>query len=547
MDFVDFKENFRTLNKEVIEKGGKKYTLLHNHPLEFKMTFEKKEKLNFNEKEDQVGEGNWVVLNNKRKLDCKAFGIVLYMDQEEYEKNENAHFPFINEENGNYKFIYINLLQAIFALFYEDLNIKDIIIGHEHGKIKKKCHLQCVVILDKETRKTLSPHFIDFFWKENEIEKKTRFLFMACIAKDLSGKRLSYYCKKEGDWFSLQKLIIPIVYKTDKEGNITDKIDIWETLSKCRVNNIPIDAVKEFCASKLGRDYWLYRKNLWENIEIEFGEHKEPFRWTPNERVFSLPQYAGIKEWFYTYCFNDKAPKRKVALCIYSKRGMGKTEFVNSLVNDTSYIQTFTGCFKEPNCKEPHLIVLDDFLPLKKDCIYSNFETFKKAISSELDSIRDCQINKKIDKAFMHLPCIILTNSTILLKQLLTEPELNTQIAFFKLDEFIGPEDCQRGDLMSVKILNNHDFFNSFVDKAKLEKEDFLLNKKRRENAPIEISNQLNSISDVLTNIFSDQKIIPKKILKKEEKTVALDQKVLKEFGFEETKNNTNLPDECLK
>ena len=147
MDFVNFKESFRNLNKEVIEKGGNKYTLLHNHPLEFKMTFEKKENLNFNENEDNVGEGNWLILKGKKKLDCKAFGIVLYMDQEVYEKNKDAHFPFINEQNGNYKFIYINLLQAIFALYYQELTIKDIIIGHEHGKIKKKCHLQCVVIL----------------------------------------------------------------------------------------------------------------------------------------------------------------------------------------------------------------------------------------------------------------------------------------------------------------------------------------------------------------------------------------------------------------
>ena len=97
---------------------------------------------------------------------------------------------------------------------------------------------------------------------------------------------------------------------------------------------------------------------------------------------------------------------------------------------------------------------------------------------------------------------------------------------------------------MSIKLLNNQDFFNSFIDKAKIEKEDYLLNKKRKEFAPIEISKQLNSISDVLTNIFSDQKIIPKKFFKKEkEKNTSLDQKVLNEFGFGENEDkNNNLP-----
>ena len=136
MNFANFKESFRELNKEVIEKGGGKYTLLHNHPLDFKMTFEKKENINFDEKEDNVGEGNWLVLKSKKKLDCKAFGIVLYMDQEVYEKDKDAHFPFIKEQNGNYKFIYINLLQAIFALYYQELTIKDIIISKGRKNIK---------------------------------------------------------------------------------------------------------------------------------------------------------------------------------------------------------------------------------------------------------------------------------------------------------------------------------------------------------------------------------------------------------------------------
>lgn len=543
MDFYDYKQNFVQLNKENIEKKIPEFLLFEHNPAKYKITLVKKEELN--EENDTTGFGKWELKNKKRQLAAKAFGVVLYMEPKDYseniEENKSIHFPFLGCEEESDKVVYIAILSAIFTFFHPNMDIKDIIIGHEHGTKLKKCHLQSVVILNKETRNYIYPLAIDFEWVNNNVPFKKRLLMMNAAAKDLSGKNLIKYCRKEGDWFSLTNQLIPIVYKKDKNGEITNQIDIWGTLSKCRANCIPIEIVKEFCASKMGRDFWLYKKNLWATIEDEFGPKVEPFRWVPNERIFSNPLYKPIKDWFYTYCDNENAPSRKVALLIFSKRGMGKTEFVKSLVSDPSYIQTFNSCFQEPDCADPKLIILDDFLPIRSDSTYSNWETFKKAISSELDTIRDCQINRKISKKYWGLPCIILTNSEIFVKQMLNQPEFYSQIIFFYVNEFLGPPGTFREDLNSLKIGNEDEegrtFFQNLLDCGKKEKEEYYIKKKRKQNAPIDIVNSLQTISDTLNELISIQKTIPMKLFKKEEKKkeepkVEKDQNLLKDIGF---------------
>lgn len=546
MELSDYKQNFLELNKENILKKVPEFMLFEHNPAKYKIKLSKKEELN--EEKDTTGVGNWEIKNKKRQLAAKAFGVVIYMEPNQYleniEENKNIHFPFLGSEDNSDKAVYIAILHAIFTFFHPSMEIKDIIIGHEHGTKLKKCHLQCVVILDKETRNYIYPLVIDLEWKNEQTTFKKRLLMMNAAAKDLSGKNLIRYCRKEGDWFSLTNQLVPIVYKKNKDGEITDEIDVWATLSKCRANCVPIEIVKEFCASKMKRDFWLYKKNLWTTIEDEFGPKTEPFRWVPNERIFSNPKFKPIKDWFYTYCDNQNAPVRKVALLIYSKRGMGKTEFVKSLVNDPSYIQTFTSCFQEPDCVDPKLIVLDDFLPIRSDSAYSNWQTFKKAISSELDTIRDCQINRKISKKYFGLPCIVLTNSELFVKQLLNQPEFFSQIVFFYLDEYLGPPGTFREDLTSIKIGNIDNegikFFQNLMDCGKREKEEYYIKKKRKQDAPIDMVNSLQNIGDTLNQLISIQKTIPMRLLKKEEKkekkdeqpNVPLNQNFLKDIGF---------------
>ena len=183
-------------------------------------------------------------------------------------------------------------------------------------------------------------------------------------------------------------------------------------------------------------------------------------------------------------------------------------------------------------------------MPIRSDSTYSNWQTFKKAISSELDTIRDCQINKKISNKFFGLPCIVLTNSELFVKQLLNQPEFFSQIVFFHLDEYLGPPGTFREDLTSIKIGNidneGINFFQNLMDCEKREKEEYYIKKKRKQDAPIDMVNSLQNIGDTLNQLISIQKTIPMRLVRKDEKkekkeeqpNVQMNQNLLKDIGF---------------
>lgn len=497
------------------------YKLLPEHPYGFTVSFAPSSELKNGESiedhTDKVANGNWQVLRGKKAIDAtKAFGCVFYMASREYsgdkEANKEIHFPFIKDLDFDLQTahkLYLALLQAIFIVFYKDISIKDVIIGHEHGTENGKCHLQCVIKLNGRTRKLLSPHQVFLKYNIDGVDHQSDFLFMACKAKDLSGGHLEVYCKKDGDWFTASTSDIPFVHKYNSKGEITG-INVYATLDSMRkLGHFTSEEASELVATYAPQDWYKWRANILPNIMKDFSEAAEPFQWVPNERVFEM--YPLIKKWFYDYCAGENVPKRKKALLLYSeKRAMGKSYFARGLVNNPAYVQEFHNNFVVPTCKEPHIIIIDDFRAPDEAQGYSNWETFKKAISSELTQIRDCKVNVSLPSAYDGVPCIICTNKIRFLKSMLNSSEFNSQIIPVRINQYLGPPGTQREDLMTVEYGNTDPesiaFFDSLRVDPEQKREEYLVQKRRREEAPIKIAEQLDLLNSNLVSAITKQK-----------------------------------------
>lgn len=521
-----FSNEFAQINADVLaapQTAASTYKLLPEHPYGFTVSFAARADVRAGEdKEDHtdvVSKGTWQVQRGKHQLNAtKAFGCVLYMSTGEYsednEANKSIHFPFLADPSFDVQVahkLYLALLQAVFYIFYRSIPIKDVVIGHEHGTEKHKCHLQCVVKLNGRTQKVLSPHEIILRYKIDGVDHQKVFLFMAAKANDLTGHNLTYYCKKEGDWFTASTSDIPFVQKFNSKGEPTG-INVYATLEAMRkAGHFTSEEASELVATYAPQDWYKWRSNILPNILNDFSDSAEPFQWVPNERVFGM--YPLIKKWFYDYCAGENVPERKKALLLYSeKRAMGKSYFARGLVNNPAYVQEFHNNFVVPTCKEPHIIIIDDFRAPDEVQGYSNWETFKKAISSELEQIRDCKINVSLPKVYNGVPCIICTNKIKFVQSMLNSSEFNSQIIFVKIDQYLGPPGTQREDLMTVEYGNTDPesiaFFDSLRVDPEQKREEYLKQKRSRENAPIRIAEQLDMLNSNLLSAITNQKRI---------------------------------------
>lgn len=519
-----FLNDFTQANSAVLSApwtAASSYKILPEHAYEFSVSFAPSAAVRDGEpvedNRDKVAGGTWQVLRGKKAIDStKAFGCVLYMDDEKYsgdkEANKEIHFPFLKDPDFDIQIahkLYLAVLQAIFAVFYKKIPIKDVCIGHEHGTENQKCHLQCVVKLNGRTRNVLSPHRIVLKYKVDGVDHQHIFLFMAAKANDLTGHNLEYYCRKDGDWFTASTSDIPFVQKFNSKGEPTG-INVYATLEAMRkAGHFTSEEASDLVATYAPQDWYKWRANILPNIMNDFSDSAEPFQWVPNERVFNL--YPKIREWFYRYCAGDNVPDRKKALLLYSeKRAMGKSFFARGLVNNVAYVQEFHNNFVVPTCKEPHIIIIDDFRAPDEAQGYSNWETFKKAISSELTQIRDCKVNVTLPAAYDKVPCIICTNKIKFLKSMLNSTEFNTQIIPVVIDQYLGPEGTQREDLMTVEYGNTDPKNIAFLDSLRVDpeekREEYLRQKRNRENAPLKIAEQLDQLNSNLVNALSSQK-----------------------------------------
>jgi hypothetical protein len=376
------------------------------------------------------------------RLCSKSFGLVAYATSgyyaEDKESNLGKPMPVQVKE-------FMQLVETHFnaRLESDNIKVKNILAGHEHGKENGKCHYQTIVDLTSISRIKREP-------AELTASDGTVILIMFQACKNF--KKLLAYCKKEEQYEWLYPDLIEYVYKKNNKGESTDKIDPFATIYKNKESMTTEDATD--LVMKLDpRTGFTTLKNIEYALDKIIYKEQPEFEWKFPSHIDKV-RYAAIYDWFLKYCVGD--PERKKALLLYSKdRAIGKTRFAKSLVSDESYCVTFRNTFSTiPNSKTPKLLILDD---MNYTGGGDKQEMWKALVAGEATTIRDCYIHYEWT---YNVPCIITTNKLSLLTYLATSPVFETQIVFVELNDYIGPEGTRPLDLTEVNLNLSHETEN---------------------------------------------------------------------------------------
>jgi hypothetical protein len=332
--------------------------------------------------------------------------------------------------------------------------VKNILAGHEHGDENGKCHYQCVIELTCRARITKVPGTLNV----NGIN----LIYMYQEGKTLAA--LTRYCKKEKNYHWLRPVAdITMVYKKDKNGNDTEKVDPFSTVVFNRDSMTKVEAT-EFLMSRESRTCFTSFKNIEMTLDSLLRKSDRPkFEWCWPTHM-DKQEYSFIFKWFADYCVRD--PQRKKALLLFSEeRATGKTTFAKSLVNDEDYYVCFRNTFTAmPKNKEPKLLILDDMNFLGHG---DQVEMWKALVAGESTSICAKYLNYEWD---YNVPCIITTNSRSLVSFLASSTNFKTQIMFYEVRSYIGPEGTRPEGLDKVEMCVGDTLYQEI--KAREEKKD---------------------------------------------------------------------------
>lgn len=396
-----------------------------------------------NAEESEISDNKYYEMKNNKS---KSIGVVMYLDHKEYketkEENEKIHI-----KDANAPSFLAKIIKHIFEVLYE-INIIELIMGHEHGKKNSKCHLQIIIIFDKLFRKLLKPGALKITY-DNKIVK---LIYMQ--QKTKNAYALKNYCKKERDATILRNNEIT-KFEFDEKENPFEYI-------KDNYNKITIDEGRN---KILEYNPELYFKNC-TNIEnalkkIIVEEPLIPFQWMP------IPEYLKnyylsdgsnfydtFNKWFQMYCINGENLERKKALCLYSrKRSMGKSYFVRHLVSDSNYILEFnnTICMKKNINKGIYkLLLLDDMRIIDAN----SKAMWKSLVASEPTTLRGAWINEEFTE---RLPCIITTNDLEMVKIFRDDKLFNTQVFIIEINKYMGTPGTEREDLMKNEFIISYE------------------------------------------------------------------------------------------
>ena len=390
-------------------------------------------------------------MSNETYFKTKSFGVIIqmteYMYDEDPVKNSSIHIPFSKD------IIIIGLLKKFYELKIGINNvINEIVVGHEHGNERKKCHMQVFISFDTQIRKNINPG-------EFEVEGIS-FIFIAQHCK--SPKKLREYCKKSGDFLAS----FPCTKLKDilkEKGVIDDKMDVDDpydyilkrnNLSENDIKNVFIncdvsDHKKSFMinSKQIMETYnkyvrkkddvmefqWLFPKHMLEYIFAD--EHDDEIKY----KTFST-----LYNWFLSYCdITCDVIKRRKALFLFSIRGgMGKSYFARGLVpeinigNSPYYVYcrgTLDGGEFLKKSKTAKLVILDDI-----NYISSDIEIWKALAVGEPTNIRSPYHNVPW---LCSLPCVMLSNNLKTLKYWMETEDLKSRCIFVSVNFFIGPPD----------------------------------------------------------------------------------------------------------
>ena len=402
--------------------------------------------------ENEISENKYVEMKNNKS---KSIGVVMYLQNKKYSNNneENKNIHIADSEAPSFL---AKIIKYIFEKLYE-INIPEIIMGHEHGERNNKCHLQIIILFEKLFRKIMKPGALKIKYDNKTI----CLLYMQQKTKNVYA--LKNYCKKERDATIIRgNEIKKFEYKEDE--NPFDYI-------KENYNKITIDEGRN---KILEYDAELYFRNC-NNIEtalkkIIVEEPPVKFQWMPIPeylKEYYLPDgstfYDTFNRWYTTYCINGENLERKKALCLYSeKRSMGKSYFVRHLVPHEDYLLEFnnTLCSKKNINKGIHkLLLLDDMNIIN----LNNKIMWKSLVASEPTTLRGAWLNEEFKE---RLPCIITTNDIDMIKIFRDDKNFQTQVFIIEIKKYMGAPGTERKDLMK------NEFIISYETSEKLNKMD---------------------------------------------------------------------------
>lgn len=378
--------------------------------------------LNETTSQNSVGQNQYVKIVNK----SKTIGMVCYMEtgySTTPKENLKIHIP---EAPHIYPKIIEQLLNTVL-----EIKPTQIIVGHEHGDLKKKCHLQICIRFSEEIQKIINPGRLDIFEGDTKL---VSLLYMQ--QKGYNSNALANYCLKEGDVEYLNNYgVLNKIY--DEKGKLL-------TLKTIAVNRSLMTKSEafEFLLVNDPRLVFASYCNVMKTLEKVITPVLPEFHWVIPKHLdnYMITDETGAQikfmpvfmKWFDANCI--KNPDRKQALCLYSEsRGVGKSCFARSLVNDIGYLLEYNNTFTERNLNVQYkLLLLDDMQDISND----NSQMWRSLVASQPTSIRAAYVNDRFE---LSIPCIITTNSEKMLTGFLRDPLFNKQVLSIEINEYMGP------------------------------------------------------------------------------------------------------------
>jgi hypothetical protein len=388
-------------------------------------------------------------MSEQNYFKTKSFGLVIQMEEKMYDvspiKNAAIHIP------SSKKNVLLGLLKKFYELKIGSNNVvSEIVIGHEHGTEKAKCHMQMYISFETQIRKTILPG-------EFEVDGIV-LLFIAQHCK--APKKLKEYCKKGGDFLSC----FPCKKLKDilkDEGVIEDKVDVddpydfmlkRDDLTENDIKNIfasceVTDFKKNFMSNskQIMETYTKFIKKTKIDLEFHwsFPMHMLEYMFSDDhDNELKYKTYCCLYDWFRKYCEVEcETVKRRKALFLFSIRGgMGKSYFARGLVPEVTvgdspyYVYcrgTLDGAEFLKKSNTAKLVILDDI-----NYINNDIEIWKALAVGEPTNIRSPYHNVPWIRS---LPCVMLSNNLKTLRYWMDTGDLKSRCVFVSVDFFIGP------------------------------------------------------------------------------------------------------------